>query len=204
MNPNVTAGTVSGTTPRNIGQTTTYTTKAVPPEGTWSSTVPGIATVDGVTGLVTAVSAGNTNITYTVSSGCGSRVSGFETLTVNPNVTPGVISGSSPICIGQTATYTTTGTSGGVWSSDNIPVATVNASTGLVTGVSAGTANIIYTVTGCNAPAPASKQVTVSPDGNSGTVSGASPLCIGITTTYTTNGDTGGTWRVAPVPPWHR
>ncbi|WP_193372059.1 Ig-like domain-containing protein, partial [Pedobacter agri] len=53
--------------------------------------------------------------------------------------------GTNTVCVGSTTQYSNS-TSGGVWSSSNTAVATVNAS-GLVTGVSAGTATIIYTVT---------------------------------------------------------
>src|SRR5207244_3631 len=104
-------------------------------------------------------------------------------------------SGTSPLCIGATATYTSNGTAGGTWSSSNAAVATVNASSGLVTAVSAGTANIIYTVnSGCGSPVSAQKTLTVSPNVNAGTVSGTTPLCIGQTATYSSNGDAGGTW----------
>ena len=41
-------------------------------------------------------------------------------------------------------------TSGGVWSSSNTAIATVTASTGIVTGVAAGTDTITYTVTNIN------------------------------------------------------
>src|SRR5207237_2870748 len=98
-------------------------------------------TVNAASGLVTAVAAGTANITYTVSTGCGSPVSAFQSLTVNANVSAGTVSGTTPLCIGQTATYTSTGTTGGSWSSSNTAVATVNAGSGLVTTVAAGTAN---------------------------------------------------------------
>src|SRR5205085_250226 len=145
VNPNVSAGTVSGTTPLCIGQTATYTSTGTA-GGSWSSSNTAVATVNAASGLVTAVAAGTTNITYTVSSGCGSPVSAFQALTVNPNVSAGTVSGTTPLCIGQTATYTSTGTAGGSWSSSNTAVATVNAASGLVTAVAAGTTNITYTV----------------------------------------------------------
>ena len=51
----------------------------------------------------------------------------------------GTLSGTSPLCAGTTAAYTSNGTVGGSWSSTAPAVATVNSSTGVVTGVSAGT-----------------------------------------------------------------
>ena len=41
-----------------------------------------LRTVNATTGLVTALAVGTTDITYTVSSGCGSPASSFKTLTV--------------------------------------------------------------------------------------------------------------------------
>src|SRR6185436_17414222 len=122
-------------------------------------------------------------------------VSSFKTVTVSPNVTAGTVSGSTPICIGATTTYTSNGTSGGSWSSTNTSIATVNSSTGLVTAVAAGTTNITYTVSsGCGSPVSSFKTLTVSPNANAGTVSGTSPICNAATTTYTSNGDAGGAW----------
>src|SRR6185436_9613136 len=59
--------------------------------------------------------------------------------------------------------FTTNGTSGGTWSSDNETVATVNSS-GVVLGVAEGTANITYTVNnGCGSPVSSTpKQITVT------------------------------------------
>src|SRR6185369_8090517 len=177
-----------------IGATTTYSSNGTA-GGAWSSTNTSVATVNSSTGLVTAVAAGTSDITYTVSTGCGSPVSSFKTITVSPNANAGTVSGTSPICIGATTTYSTNGDVGGVWSSTNTSVATVNSVTGLVTAVAAGTTNITYTVTtGCNNPVSSFKTLTVSLDPNPGTVSGTTPLCVGATTTYTSNGDGGGAW----------
>jgi hypothetical protein len=88
------------------------------------------------------------------------------TMTVNPNVTAGTVSGATSLSVGATSVYTSTGTSGGTWSSTNIAVATVNANTGLVTAVSAGTTTITYTVnSGCGSPVSASKTLTVTSSG---------------------------------------
>ena len=149
------AGTVSGNSPLCIGQTATYSSNGTA-GGTWSSSNTSVASVNASSGLVTALSAGTTNITYTVSG-----ASSFKTLTVNSNANAGTISGASSLCTGASTTYTTNGNSGGTWSSDNTPVATVNASNGLVTGVAAGNANITYTVTNCGT-ASASQSITVT------------------------------------------
>ncbi|MBL0309110.1 MAG: Ig-like domain-containing protein [Bacteroidetes bacterium] len=82
---------------------------------------------------------------------------------VTTSVTAGTVSGTSPLCVNATTTYTSSGTSGGTWSSSNTAVATVIPSTGAVTAVGAGTASITYKVnSGCGSPVTASKTLTVT------------------------------------------
>lgn len=92
VNPNVSAGTVSGASSLCGGLTSLFTSNGTS-GGTWSSTNPAIASVNPATGFVTALSAGTTDITYTVNAGCGSPVSSLLTLTVTGNAglagTPG-------------------------------------------------------------------------------------------------------------------
>ncbi|MFY7884790.1 MAG: Ig-like domain-containing protein, partial [Dolichospermum sp.] len=83
--------------------------------------------------------------------------------------------------------------SGGVWSSSNVARATINTS-GLVTGVSAGTSTITYTYTDLNGCANSSNTVvTINASPVLTAISGASGVCIGNTTTFT-NSTPGGTW----------
>lgn len=74
----------------------------------------------------------------------------------------GTISGNQSICIGATSSFTSTAT-GGAWSSSNTAIATVNALTGLITGASAGTATITYTIAGSGSctTVSASRTITV-------------------------------------------
>lgn len=193
VNPNADPGTITGTSPLCIGATDTYTSNGEA-GGVWSSTNTAVATVNAATGLVTAVSAGTTDIKYTLSVGCNSPVSSTKTLTVSPNATAGTVSGPASLCTLSTGQFTSDGDAGGTWTTSNPLVATVDAG-GLVTALIAGPVNIIYTVsTGCNPPATTFKSITVDLLANAGTVSGTSPLCIGATATYTTDGNTGGTW----------
>ena len=126
-----------------------------------------------------------------VSSGSTSVTSRSVEVTVTPNASAGTVTaGTSPQCIGSTTTYTVSGAvlAGGVgaWSSDNTLVATVDASTGLVTAIGAGSANIVYTVTGsCGVPVSASQPYTVAPNAFAGTVNTViRPQCIGSNTLY--------------------
>ncbi len=177
VNPNANAGVVSGASPLCVLGTALYSSDG-DAGGTWSSTNPLVATVDGA-GNVTAILPGTTNITYTVNTGCNSPVSSFKTLTVGITANAGTVSGTSPLCIGSTATYTSDGTAGGAWSSTNTSVATVDVNTGLVTALSAGTTDITYTISGvCLGVASSFKTLTVTaPITLAGTQGGPS-ICV--------------------------
>lgn len=150
--------------------------------GTWQSTDNAIATVGSSTGLVTGVAAGLVTMEYTVTNGCG-------TVTIDTDITvsslPAAIAGTKVMCQGLTTTLSDAG--GGSWSSSNTSLASVGTSSGIVTGISAGTSTITYRLsTGCIA----TTIVTVNPAPSS--ISGTRSVCIGLTTTLSDAG--GGTW----------
>src|SRR5664280_2302670 len=196
VTPNASITSVTGTTPLCIGTTATYTANGVVlggGTGSWSSSNTAVATVIAGTGLVTAVGAGTCNIIYTITGGCGGTKTAQQSLTVTPNASITSVTGTTPLCIGTTATYTANGVvlggGTGAWSSSNTAVATVIAGTGLVTAVGAGTCNIIYTITGgCGGTKTAQQSLTVTPNASITSVTGTTPLCIGATATYTANG----------------
>ncbi len=176
---NVNAGIVSGLSPLCIGAAAAYSSNG-DAAGTWSSSNTTVATVNAL-GIVTALSAGTSNISYTTSSGCNSPVSSFKYVTVSLNSNAGTISGTTPICVGANVGYAAIGADGGgAWSSSNTAVATVN-NFGIVSGISAGTASIIYTVNaGCNAPVSSSQVISVEslgPTANAGAITGPAIVC---------------------------
>ncbi len=160
--------------------------------GTWTSSNPGVASVGATTGIVTALTAGTSLITY--STGCGTNATtGF---TVNPLPSP--ISGSATICSGAVLTLTDT-VSGGTWSNGGSTVANIGSATGVVTGVAGGVATLTYS-TGCGT-VTANVTVNGAPAG----IVGATSVCLGSTTSLT-DSTTGGTWSssnagVASVDP---
>ncbi len=196
VNPDITPGLVNGITPLCIGANTTYSNIGGGVGGNWNSTNPIVASVNSNTGEVTALSAGTTDITYTVGNGCGSPVSSFITLTTIPNAVAGTVSGISPICIGASVIFSNAGgTSGGIWTSSNISVATIDPNTGEVTAIGSGSTDIVYTISGCNTPVSSFQTLVVSPDVSAGIVSGITPLCIAGSSVYNSVGGTsGGNW----------
>ena len=68
------------------------------------------------------------------------------------NPSAGTLSGTTTIAPEGTTTISSDGTTGGIWESDDTAVATVDASTGVVTGGIAGSATITYTVGGTACP----------------------------------------------------
>jgi uncharacterized protein YjdB len=113
------------------------------------------------------------------------------TITEITTPNPGVISGTSSICV-TSSTHLTETVTGGNWHSDNEPVAQVDAS-GNVTGLSVGTAVISYTVTNSCGSATTTFTITVLNVPTAGTISGASIVCLPGTTVLTETVPSG-TW----------
>lgn len=136
---NALPGTITGTASACVSGSTTLSNTSS--GGTWSSSASGTAGIDGA-GVVTGVAAGTAVITYTL-AGC------TATTIYTVNATPSAISGTTTVCIAAT-TALSSATAGGSWSSSSPSVAGVDAA-GLVTGVTAGTTNVSYTLpTGCH------------------------------------------------------
>ncbi|NDC40097.1 MAG: T9SS C-terminal target domain-containing protein [Chitinophagia bacterium] len=189
--PVLSPGTISGPTNVCVGNSIILTSSGAT-GGSWTSGTPSVATVD-ASGNVTGRSGGTVNITYTVSNSCGTFFSTYS-VTVTPIPTAGAISGTSPICVGSTVIFTATSTGGTTsWTTINSSVASAVSSTGAITGVSADTTTVIFTVTNACGTASTHYLVTVNPLPFTGTISGSSSLCVGDTTTLTETA-TGGTW----------
>ena len=148
--------------------------------GTWSSGSPTVATIDG-SGVVTGVSGGFSNITYSFSSGCKT------VRTVSVNFTPGAIAGTTVVCAGSSTTLSDP-SGGGTWASSDAGVATINLSSGVATGLSAGSATITYTgFDGCTTTR--GMTVNTSP----AAISGPNNVCVSSTITLS-DATPGGIW----------
>ncbi len=170
---------ISGTTTVCIGATTRLSDGVA--GGTWSSSNSAVATVVPGTGVVTGVSSGTSNIFYSLPSGCTAN----RNITVSPQ--PTAISGITSICLGS-ASALSDGTTGGTWTSSSSSVATVDPSTGLVSGIIAGTSTITYSFgAGCSATA------SVSVVGAPPAITGTTTFCVGLTIALS-DVTSGGVW----------
>ena len=180
------AGSISGSTYVCIGAPVTLTDTIA--AGTWSKS-NGKASISGA-GLVSGVAAGNDTMFYIVTNGCGIDTA-WKPIAVLP-VGAGVITGASAVCAGSAiALSDTTRTGTWSWTSFN-GNATVNGS-GVVTGLTAGTDSIIYSLTTVCGTSYAIKKITINPLPVVDTLSGPSLVCIGASITLT-DSTAGGTW----------
>ena len=171
---------ITGNTP--ICETFTITLNDATGGGSWTSVTTTVATVTAGGGLVTGVSAGTSVISYAIGS-C------VATTIVTVNTQPGAINGTLTVCEASSTPLTDI-ISGGTWTIAPTTVATVSP-TGVVTGVSAGTATVSYIIGSCYSTAI----VTVNPLPNAGAITGILTVCPGATTQLSdATGDAGGTW----------
>jgi hypothetical protein len=140
--PLPTAGTISGPTSVATGSVITLTDGTS--GGTWSSSNTH-ATV-GSTGVVTGVSAGSVTISYAVTNSCGTAYATHAITETGGTAREAYAAGATEICVGSSEVLPANATAGGVWSSNDNNIATVDAQSGLVTGVSVGTTQISYIV----------------------------------------------------------
>ena len=182
----VTGISLPATLAANLGFTSqltpTFTPGAVSNTGvTWSSATPATCTID-ANGVITPVANGTSVITVTANDVTNGTKTATCTVTVTTTAVTGVTDAITTLTIFTTGKYqlptpviapANASIRTGTWSSTNTARATVNASTGLIQGVAAGTCTIRFTTTSgaktCNvaltvsASAVAVTGVSVSP-----------------------------------------
>jgi hypothetical protein len=138
--------------PSYVCRTTSVQLITNTPGGVWTS-LTNRASIDSVTGVITGLNIGTANIKYTITNaaGCIGVATYTPAITASPiMVNPAITTAPNPIC--RNVSRTLVGTpAGGVWSSLNNR-ATIDPTTGVMTGANAGIASIQYTtsdVAGC-------------------------------------------------------
>ncbi len=169
---------ITGPTALCVGATISCV--ASTPGGSWTSTVPSVATIGVSSGIVSGIATGTTVISYTSPTGCQSSTQ------VTVSTSPGAISGAANVCVGLSTTLTNT-VPGGAWSSSS-GVATVGSLSGVVTGVAPGITTITYSLgTGCTVTKTMTVLASPLP------ITGTGNLCVGGTATLTSLTPSG-TW----------
>ncbi len=158
--------------------------------GYWISGNSSIATIDGP-GLVTGRGQGTVAISYLLWNSCGASV---DTYNVHVYRDAAMITGNDSVGVGFVRVLTDS-TWGGVWTSSNNAIATVD-SVGNVTGVSVGFDTITYTVTNFCGTSMATKIMQVGTLVIPGYITGPDSVCFGVNTVYS---DTilGGIWSLS-------
>jgi uncharacterized protein YjdB len=170
---------ISGFTSLCSGKFDTLT--GLPAGGTWSSSNPSVASITTTGGIVTAISAGTTTISYSTWS---------TPIVLTVYASPAAITGMGYAYCGSPITLSDA-TPAGTWSSSNPAAATISSS-GVLTPVSYSNTTISYTLsTGCYTTSYISVFASPAPS-----VSGSTMTCIGGT--FTLSGTpSGGTWSTS-------
>jgi Secretion system C-terminal sorting domain len=156
--------------------------------GVWSSSFTSVATVGSISGVVTGIAtAGGSDVIYYY---VGSCYVSYNIFVIPATATAAAITGDSDVCIGSTIPLSDA-TPGGTWSSSDPAIASI-LSTGVVTGVAAGSAAITYSITGACGTSSATYEVSAIP---LGTVSVTGPITVTVGSAITLSGSAGaGTW----------
>ena len=136
---------------------------------------------------------GPVTLSYVALNACGTTTDS-AIITLTPLAAPVASTGTTSFCIGSSTTLSNT-QSGGTWASNNVNVATVNTS-GVVTGVSSGTATISYTYTANGCTQTVQTVITVNPLPVVAAITGATNVCAGATTQLL-SATSGGTWTTS-------
>ncbi|KAB1157912.1 T9SS type B sorting domain-containing protein [Flavobacterium luteum] len=163
----------------------------------------------GTTALATPTAIA-TSGTYYIKSTSG-ICSDIKPVNVTVTAAPiaGTLSGNTNVCVALKTTFSSTSL-GGVWSSSDTAIATIDADTGEITGVAAGNAIMTYTMLGTGGCVGVNDietlAITVNAEPNAGTLSGIQDICVGSNTAFLTDSLEAGIWssddtNVATVNP---
>lgn len=129
---------MSGYGRMGVGSTCTFAITSSAPGGwKWESSNPSVLSINASTGVADAKKTGRATITATSTAN-----SNWVVRSVEIQVVSSTVSGNSTVAVGNTTQLSMPGYSGVLWSTSNSSIAKVNSSTGVVTGVSPGTAVI--------------------------------------------------------------
>ena len=206
--PTITFGTISDICAGSLSFTIPYTGVTDAPDQ-YSISGTGIITVtNGTLGsspitvnLSTPASGSSIPFTLSVSNsttGCvPGTVGGSVAVNDLPIIAP-IADGASAVCVNSETPAFTNATAGGVWSIEQTGGTASITQGGIVTGLSAGTVDVVYTYSDGKCSNKATTSLTVNPLPFVEPITGgAAEICVGTSTTFT-NATTGGIWSIEP------
>ncbi len=177
----------------NPGATVTYS------DGTSTFTVT--LNASGTDTITVSPTATTTYSLVDITTSVCSHTSITGDVVVTVNGVPGVDDISADfgtkVCVGSTLVLGDA-VPGGTWSSSDNSIATVDAASGVVTGVSAGPVTISYTVTNACGSTTVTIGITVEAPLSVAAITGASSVAVGSTITLS-DATPGGTWSSSDV-----
>ncbi len=177
INPLPAAGTITTAASVCVGATATATDAA--PGGLWSETT-GNASITRA-GIISGVTAGSDLVSYTVTNSCGMTAATWA-ITIAPLPDAGTLTSATSVCVGATASATDAAP-GGVWTETTGNASITGA--GVITGVTAGSDIVSYTVINSCGTAAATWTIAIAPLPDAGTVTSTASVCVGATATAT-------------------
>ena len=132
-------------------------------------------------GVVTGLSGGVDTVTYAVTATCGTAYAHYYITIDSAAPYPGIITGGDSICLGASVSLTDTVPSG-IWTVANADAGVLG---GVVTGTSAGTDTIFYTVANACGPNTAYKAINIIGQPDAGIISGTGGICAGTADSFT-------------------
>jgi hypothetical protein len=178
------------------GSATGATISPTLPDGL-SGTYDSVEKTFTIYGTPTAAGIFNYTVTTTGTASPCTEATATGTITVSAFPDAGIIKGSNEICVGGTATLKVEGDPGGSWNSSDESIVHMEG-LGIVQGLKPGSANITYSVEGtggCDEESDFAKfEITVKPLPDAGNIQGEHEICIGNSTTLTSDRDANGTW----------
>jgi hypothetical protein len=189
--PTLVAGTVANPTTCGGTNGSIAFTATNLPNGSYTLTYTGTGspktiTVSANAFTLSGLAAGTYSNFSITNNNCTASDPIVKTLTDPSAPNAGSISGTLSVCTGSTTPLTSNGVSGGIWSSSNPSVVTINTGSGIATGVSRGNSTITYaiTVNGCTGSTTA--VLTVDSVSVGGSISGSTAVCSGTNNTLLT------------------
>lgn len=159
----------------------------------------GTAITSATSSTYVANASGAYSVTITTNSGC-SATSATTTVIENPLPVLTANVGATSVCEGSTGVITNA-QAGGLWSTANNAIATINATTGTVIGVAPGLTSLIYTYTnanGCSNSVSTSYTVKALSSAEI-TAGGSTTICQGTSVVLTASSGTSYLWSTGAI-----